>query len=154
MTLSVQFYHLLSTPLERALPKLLEKAYHSGQRAVVRCGSDAQCEMLNKMLWTYDPARFLPHGSAKDGHSEDQPIFLTAAAENPNRASLLFVTDGSQPEALEGVTKLFDLFDGQDEAALAAARARWKSYQAAGHALAYFRQTPQGGWENMTTAAA
>ena len=39
------------------------------------------------------------------------------------------------------------LFDGNDETALAAARAQWTGLKDAGHDLTYWQQTPQGGWE-------
>jgi DNA polymerase III subunit chi len=39
-----------------------------------------------------------------------------------------------------------DLFDGNDEAALAAARRRWAAAKAAGHALSYWQQGARG-WE-------
>jgi DNA polymerase-3 subunit chi len=35
----VGFYHLLSTPLERALPRLLERALGQGHRVVLQAGS-------------------------------------------------------------------------------------------------------------------
>jgi DNA polymerase-3 subunit chi len=38
------------------------------------------------------------------------------------------------------------MFDGNDEAALAAARARWKAAKEAGHTLTYWQQTEKG-WE-------
>jgi len=41
---------------------------------------------------------------------------------------------------------VLDLFDGGDDAALAAARARWKAAKAAGHELAYWQQGARG-WE-------
>lgn len=144
----IQFYHLLSTPLERALPKLLEKACASGMRAVVCAADEARVEALNSLLWTYNPGNFLAHGSAKDGHAEDQPIFLTERDENPNGAQLLVITDGRKA-VLEGVAKVLDIFDGTDEAATANARQRWKEYKEAGHSLTYIKQTPQGGWEKV-----
>jgi DNA polymerase III subunit chi len=36
------------------------------------------------------------------------------------------------------------MFDGNDEAAVTAARERWKAYKAAGHKLVYFQQSPAG----------
>ena len=63
----IGFYHLLTTPLERALPRLLERARAQGYRLVVRAASSERVEHLNALLWTYDEAGFLPHGSARDG---------------------------------------------------------------------------------------
>ena len=42
--------------------------------------------------------------------------------------------------------RVFDLFDGNDAAAVQAARERWKTAKAAGHKLAYQQQGARG-WE-------
>ncbi len=73
---AIQFYHLTATPLERALPKLLEKAYGGGFKILLVAESDERVEQLNHLLWTYAQLSFLPHGSAKDGNVEKQPILL------------------------------------------------------------------------------
>lgn len=146
---TIQFYHLTTTSLERALPKLLEKALSGGLRVLVRTASEESAERLSQLLWTYDPNSFLPHGTAKDGHSEAQPIYLTAREENPNAARVLCLSEGVTPADFDGFDKVLDLFDGQDEAAVTAARVRWKHWEQAGYGLAYFKQTAQGGWEKV-----
>ena len=85
----IGFYHLQRTSLEKALPRLLEKVLASGRRAVVMAGSPERVEALNLALWVQDPNGFLPHGSAADGNAERQPVWLTAADENPNGATVL-----------------------------------------------------------------
>ncbi|HJU15634.1 MAG TPA: DNA polymerase III subunit chi [Stellaceae bacterium] len=141
----IGFYHLTATPLERALPRLLERAVESGHRILVRAASAERVEHLNALLWSYDEASFLPHGSARDGHAEAQPIYLTDGPENPNGASMLVLVDGAVAE-LAAFARCADLFDGGDPAAVAAARERWREARAAGHALTYWQQTPSG-WE-------
>ena len=80
----IGFYHLSSTSLERALPKLLERARIQGHRIVVRAASPERVEHLCVTLWTYEEASFLPHGSVRDGNAAMQPIWLTHRGENPN----------------------------------------------------------------------
>ena len=143
----VGFYHLLTTPLEMALPGLLVKALDGGMRAVVLAGSDERVEALCAALWTFDPASFLPHGAAGDGSPDQQPIYLTTVEENPNRADLLVITDGFEPAYLDSFERCVDMFDGNDPEAVTAARARWRRLRETGHALAYWRQSPEGGWE-------
>lgn len=143
----VGFYHLTQTPLERALPKLLERVLAQDGRAVVIAGSEDRVEALNAALWTYDDRAWLPHGSAADGHAEHQPVWLTASDENPNGATFLFLTDGAESAQIGQFARAFDLFDGRDEAAVAAARARWRACKEAGYALTYWQQTDGGGWE-------
>ncbi len=147
MTSSIQFYHLLHTPLDRALPKLLEKVVASGNRAVIRVRDAKEAERLCDALWTYDPASFLPHGTAKDGAPSEQPIFLTPLPDNPNNADILILTDGSMAEDTSAFSKILDMFDGQSDDATASARERFRTYKDAGHTLSYFKQKPEGGWE-------
>lgn len=143
----IGFYHLSTMPLERALPKLLKKVQESGMRAVVIAGSDERVEALNGLLWTYNQGGFLAHGSARDGHAEHQPVWLTVADENPNGATVLVLTDGAVSENVAAFERCLELFDGHDESAVAAARKRWAAYQDAGHELKYWQQTESGGWE-------
>lgn len=143
----VGFYHLTRSPLERALPKLLEKVLESGARAVVMAGSEERVRALNTLLWTYDPASFLPHGTIEDGDSADQPIWLTVEDENPNEAGILVLADGATSDNVGAFARCLEMFDGNDEVAVAAARARWREYKDAGHTLTYWQQNDRGGWE-------
>jgi DNA polymerase-3 subunit chi len=140
------FYQLLRTPLEQALPKILEKVRELGLNAVVVVGSEARVDNLSQLLWTYDPASFLAHGSARDGNAADQPIWLTDRDENPNEAAVVVLADGATVAAPERFQRCIEIFDGRDEAATAAARERYRQAKDAGHMLKYFRQTERG-WE-------
>jgi DNA polymerase III subunit chi len=140
----IGFYHLLTTPLERALPRLLELGLKAGFRIVVLAGSAERVEHLAAALWSYDDASFLPHGSKRDGRPERQPVWLTDSDENPNRADMLVLTDGAGSARLAEYRRCLDLFDGNDETALAAARERWRRAKEEGHALTYWQQTATG----------
>jgi DNA polymerase-3 subunit chi len=140
----VGFYHLQTTPLERALPKLLERSLSGGFRVLVVAGSAERVAHLDALLWTYDEASFLPHGSRRDGQPERQPILLSETEDNANGADLLVLTDGAASTRLADYRRCLDVFDGGDEAAVAAARERWQAAKAAGHALTYWQQTETG----------
>lgn len=143
----LRFYHLTRKTLEQTLPGLLEKSLERGWTAVVRTGSEERAEALAQHLWTYKPDGFLPHGTAKDGHPERQPVYLTAEDERPNAAQVLFLTDGAESGRLSEYELACDLFDGNDPDAVTAARRRWKAAKDAGHALTYWQQNERGGWE-------
>jgi DNA polymerase-3 subunit chi len=149
---AVQFYHLTATPLERALPKLVEKAYSAGHRVLLVDGVEERLAMLNQVLWTYSTLTFLPHGSLKEPSPEEQPILLSPSIDNKNNADILLITDGTEISKSETFSRVLDIFDGNDKEALAKARSRWKTYQNAGHTLTYMRQTEQGGWEEKKVA--
>jgi len=145
----IRFYHLTRKALEQVLPELLEKTIQRGSRAVVMTGSPERAEALTQHLWTYTPNSFLPHGNEKDGNAEMQPIWLTADDERPNNADFLFLTDGAETARAGDYARLCDIFDGNDEQALASARRRWGTYKNAGHALSYWQQTDKG-WVDAT----
>jgi len=145
---AVHFYHLTSTPLERALPRLLEKSYAGGFRTIVVADNDMHVEQLNSLLWTYHADSFLPHGSAKDGNSERQPIFLTS--EIPMEAGekeILFITSGILAENTAPYDRVIDMFDGSSPQSLSGARSRWKQYKDSGCELHYYQQTAAGSWD-------
>jgi len=145
----VWFYHLERTALDQALPELLEKTLARGWRAVVRTTADERVEHLDGWLWSYRDDSFLAHGTAGEPMAERQPILLTTAGENPNRAQAVFLVDGAAAGALEGVERCIVLFDGHDPEATAEARQRWRAFREAGHPVSYWRQGVERGWEKQ-----
>ena len=143
----VSFYQLKRQPLEAALPKLLERVIAAGLKAVVLAESDERIEALNAQLWTYDPGSFLPHGAAKDGMAEDQPIYLTTREENPAQATVLAVADEREPSFIGAFDRCLDMFNGNDPQSVERARDRWRIYKAAGHSVTYWQQSDTGKWE-------
>ena len=140
------FYHLTRTALEPALGRLLERVLASGQRAVVVASSTERVEALNRALWTFGRDSFLPHGTRDDGFAEEQPVFLTDRPDFPNDARVLIQVDGAELEPPPQFARCLCLFDGNDDAAVAQARALWRQRQERGEALTYWQQTERG-WQ-------
>ena len=140
----IGFYHLTRTGPDAALPGLLARTLKAQERAVVKCGSAERVVAVDAALWE-DP-EWLPHGTVALGHAELQPIWITHQDEAPNGGRYLFLLDGAECGKLENFSRIFDLFDGKDEAAIAAARLRWSARSKAGHALTYWQQGSKG-WE-------
>ncbi len=142
----IGFYHLLRSGPDQALPQLLGRTLAAGQRAVIRCGSKERVSALDTALWLCHEPDWLPHGSTAAGNADLQPIWLTTEDEAPNGARFLFLIDNCEAVDLTPYERVFDLFDGNDEAAVAAARRRWAAAKAAGHGLTYWQQTERG-WQ-------
>jgi len=145
----VWFYHLERSPLDQVLPELLEKTLKRGWKAVVRAEDRQRIEHLDGWLWAYRDDSFLPHGAADEPFAERQPIVLTTEAANPNGAEAVFLIDGAEAPDLAGYARCVLLFDGRDEAALAAARGRWKRFKSQGLPVSYWRQGAERGWEKQ-----
>ena len=144
----ILFYHLERQPLERVLPQLLERTLERGWRAVIETDSDDRVEALSAMLWTYTEEGFLPHGTARDGHAEEQPVWITASTDNPNKASVRFFVGGVEPSTYDGLTRAVLLFDGADAEAVERARRIWKEAKGQGHEVSYWQQDERGRWQN------
>lgn len=149
----IQFYHLLTTPLERALPKLMEKALGAGMRSLILVDSEAMAKQLGDALWQHD-AMFLPHGCSGDPYSDRQPIYITHREENPNSADVLVVTDGSMIDDSSDFKKVLDVFDGHSQDDVTSARKRWKQYMQSGVNISYIKQQPGGGWKQEAAQTA
>jgi len=143
----IGFYHLTSSTLDDALPRLLEKVLASGRRAVLRAAAPERLEALDRLLWTYEKDSFLPHGTKADGLAAAQPIWLTTGEDVPNGATVLVLVDGNEAVDMAVFARVVDLFDGNDTAAVGAARERWRRARTDGHTLVYWQQGPRGGWQ-------
>ncbi|MDB2414469.1 DNA polymerase III subunit chi [Rickettsiales bacterium] len=147
---AINFYHLTKSPVEKALPKLLEKVIQNDQRALVISANAQNTAALNKQLWTYTTKFFLPHGSKEDIFPQEQPIYLTNANDNehPNGASILVILDNVSPDLqIDNFARCLYLFDGNNDEQTSLARNHWKELKKDGHELVYWQQNEKGKWE-------
>lgn len=142
----IGFYHLTRTGPDKALPQLLGRTLAARQRAVVLCADAERMAALDAALWQSVEPDWLPHGTPADGDADLQPIWLTTEDAAPNGARFLFLLHGAHSGRLGEFDRVFDLFDGKDEAAVQAARERWRTAKDAGHTLTYWQQSAKG-WE-------
>ncbi len=144
----VFFYHLSASPLEQMLPQVLERTLQNNWRALVRCGDKDQMNWLDARLWGGNSPQFLPHGISGGAHDADQSILLTCEDGNANGAKALMLVMGAKTTAQEvaAYERVSLIFNGNDEAALGAARNDWKNLTRAGVAAKYWSQA-SGHWE-------
>ena len=143
----ILFYHLQGQKLEGILPALLEKSVERGWRVVVQGAAEERLDALDAHLWTYRDDGFLPHGTWRESEAAMQPVLLTVNDGNPNGAQVRFLLDGAEVPADAGdYARIVLLFDGEDEAAVAAARVHWTEAKAKGFAATYWQPDEQGRW--------
>jgi DNA polymerase-3 subunit chi len=144
---TVLFYHLTASRAEDALALLLPRALTHGWRVLVRGTDAAMLGRLDAQLWLGGDDAFLPHGLEGGPQDVDQPVLLGQGAP-VNGARVLALIDGAGADNAEiaAMERVWILFDGTDEAHLAAARLQWKAITAAGHAAQYWSEAG-GRWE-------
>jgi DNA polymerase-3 subunit chi len=149
----ILFYHLKGQTLEQVLPPLLQKSLDRGWRVVVQASSDERVEALDAHLWTWRDDAFLPHGTWRDSEAAEQPIVLTASAENPNGAAVRFLVDGANLTADAGnYQRIVLLFDGDDPEAVEMARTRWNEAKTNGAEVTYWKTDENGRWQRQIGA--
>jgi DNA polymerase-3 subunit chi len=143
----ILFYHLQGQKLEGVLTPLLEKSLERGWKAIVQGASEERIEALDAHLWTYRDDGFLPHGTWREPDAAMQPVLLTLTESNPNAANVRFLIEGAPvPPDAQSYQRIVLVFDGDDEDAVTAARARWSDAKAKGFEATYWQPDEQGRW--------
>ncbi len=154
MTTAV-FYHLTRSSPAETLANLLPRGLKLGWPAMVRGTNPEGLEALDRALWEQPADSFLPHGREGGGQDADQPVLIGHGAIR-NEARILALIDGAQPLPEELASPIRDrlervwvLFDGADDAAVAAARGLWTGLIEAGCGAQYWTQD-EGPWAMKT----
>ncbi|MEG3086348.1 DNA polymerase III subunit chi [Sphingomonas sp. PB4P5] len=143
--MQVDFYHLTTTPLDRALPQIAEKVLSSGARLLIVAESAAQRQALDRLLWSYAPESFLPHAEAGGPNDAVQPILLSAEPVPINGAKHIALVDGIWREQALNFERAFHFFDGDR---ITEARTAWKALaDRDGVERRYWKQNDNGRWE-------
>jgi DNA polymerase-3 subunit chi len=137
----VVFHANVTDPLAYAC-RLLRKACRVGARVVV-WGPAESLKQLDRLLWTFEPAEFVPHvliqiqSSAVDPdrvqQRQETPLWLVETLQELPEAPVVLLNLGDEPaEQLERFDRVIEIVS-TSEHQLLAARTRWKHYLAAGH---------------------
>lgn len=141
------FYHVTQSPVEEVVASLLPRALAQGWKVELR-GTDAErMDWLDQRLWLGGDESFLPHGLAGGPHDALQPVLLTVRPAAAGRDAIMTV-DGAEvtPAEVGSVQRVWILFDGRDERAVARARDQWKALTGGGVSAQYWSEE-SGRWE-------
>lgn len=144
--MAVMFYHLTHSSVEETAFTLLSRALAAGWRVMLR-GDAETLARLDDTLWTQNDNSFLPHGREGGPHDAAQPVLLGEGAIG-NSANCLMIVGSAEFEPAEAapLDRLWVLFNGLDNAALARARDQWRAVVGAGVTAQYWSEET-GRWE-------
>jgi DNA polymerase III subunit chi len=144
---TAMFYHLTRSTADDTVISLLGRAITLGWRTMIRGRDAAHLDRLDAQLWVNPENSFLPHGRAGGPDDAAQPVLL---GDGPitNAATAMMLLDGAEVSLDEAhsLTRVWLIFDGEDQAALTAARAQWKTLTDAGIAAQYWSEET-GKWQ-------
>ncbi|MDG1282727.1 MAG: DNA polymerase III subunit chi [Pseudorhodobacter sp.] len=148
----VMFYHITRSSLEQTAANLLTRALGAGWPVMLRGTEAEKLDQLDQALWLGPEDGFLPHGREGGPHDALQPILL-GTGPIANQARALMMIDGATftPQEAASLERVWVLFDGLDEAAVAKARTQWKAATAAGLSAQYWSEE-DGSWAKKAEA--
>lgn len=118
--------------------KLIEQAWHAGERVLVWLEDAGTAERFDQLLWTFSDGAFVPHeplgGNPRDSEAPVQLFSgatLGGAVLDGGFTTLVNLRDAASPEAL-GFARIVEVIDG-DAACREAGRGRFRFYREAGH---------------------
>ncbi len=116
----------------RVAARLADKAFQRGHRIFINATDEAQATELNKLLWSFRPASFLPHGLHGQEHSET--IAIGWGQEPNNHNDLLINLQLEIPSFFSRFARVAEVVT-QEPDSLAALRHSWTFYKERGYQL-------------------
>ncbi len=146
----VMFYHLTRSTPAQTLLSILPRASAMGWRVMVRGGDMGRLSELDTALWQGPKDSFLAHGMAGGTQDSDQPILLGQGPIAADMRGLALIDRAAcTPDEAAELERVWIIFDGADDVALALARDQWRGFAAAGLAAQYWSEET-GQWAKKT----
>lgn len=92
------FYHLTQTPLEVALPKILERALSANWSIEIRANVNTNLEDMSNSIWKGSEESFLPNCLENHEDVQDYPIVLSNSPLKKLRDCLIVVDQAELQE--------------------------------------------------------
>lgn len=143
--MQVDFYHLSTVPLDRALPQIAEKVVAGGGRLLIVAADDEQRRHLDRLLWSYAAESFLPHAQVGAGDDGVQSVLIAPVVDAANGARNVALADGEWRDDALAFDRAFHFFDDDR---IEEARLAWRSLaDRPGVQRRYWKQNDAGRWE-------
>ncbi|CAO0822890.1 DNA polymerase III subunit chi [Desulfarculales bacterium] len=122
-----EFVNLRQVGLSREQTLASLVAWHQGQgrRVLVLAADEHQAQELDRLLWTYDPASFLPHALIGAPDQDQEPVLIASQPCNPHAATVQVQSTPDQDLA-PGIEHLILLVPSEEGPELLAFRQRYK----------------------------
>jgi len=112
--------------------RLADKAFQQGHKIYINAPDESQARELDKLLWSFRPSSFLPHGLDGEEHSEN--IAIGWGQEPKSHNDLLINLDLEIPHFFSRFSRVAEVVT-QDPTSLAALRKSWAFYKERGYQL-------------------
>lgn len=126
-----------STDKLRTACQLSQKALQNGVRVVLSTPDQHTCDNLDRLLWQFQAASFIPHCRSTDAEAERTPVLLAQDEEKFPHHELLISLHPETPNYFSRFERVIEIV-GSDEPDSVRGRARFKFYRDRGYELRHF----------------
>ena len=112
--------------------RLVDKAFRQGHRIYLNATSEPQARELDRLLWSFRPASFLPH--ALQGEEFSDRIAIGWGQDPGDHNDLLINLQLDIPAFFSRFERVAEVVT-QDDASLSALRQSWQFYKDRGYQL-------------------
>lgn len=112
--------------------RLADKAFQRGHRIFINADGQEQAQALDKLLWSFRPSSFVPHGLLGEEHSDTVAIGWGQEPEHHN--DLLINLQLQVPAFFSRFQRVAEVVT-QEPASLDALRTSWRFYKERGYQL-------------------
>jgi DNA polymerase-3 subunit chi len=129
----IDFYHYAEDKLRYAC-RLAAKAADSDSRLVVYSPDAQVLAGFDRLLWTFQSTRFVPHCRATDPIAPETPVILAAGEEALPHHDVLLNLGDERPPFFASFERLLEIV-GKDEEDKQRARTRFVFYRKRGYEI-------------------
>jgi DNA polymerase-3 subunit chi len=130
----IDFYFEAEDKLQVAC-RLSAKAAKQKLRVLIYASDEMQAQNIDKLLWTWQPAGFLPHCMTRSPLAAHTPVLITHDPEDTPHDEVLLNLHSAWPPAFSRFQRLVEIV-GRDNEDREAARERFRFYRDRGYAIA------------------
>jgi len=129
----VRFVKLEQRDKAQKICQLSDQYFMQGKRLLLLVQDENQAVALDRFLWTWNKASFIPH--AFDNGSVDclqEPVVISTREKNPNNGSVLIMGTPCSPDFLNQFELVVDFAEAFDADLLEQSRIRFRLYRELG----------------------
>jgi len=114
--------------------RLTDKAYRQGRKVYIHTSSQAEAQMLDRLLWTFRDQSFVPHGIAGATDPDITPVII-GEQEPPEQADDVLINLSAEvPPFFSRFERVAEIVDQQEEIKQAS-RKHYQFYRDRGYPL-------------------
>jgi DNA polymerase-3 subunit chi len=129
----IDFYFEAEDKLQVAC-RLSAKATHQKLRVLIYAADEAQAQVIDKMLWTWQSTGFLPHCLTRSPLAVQTPVLITHDPEDTPHDEVLLNLHYEWPPAFSRFQRLVEIV-GRYDGDRMAARERFRFYRDRGYEI-------------------